>query len=115
MCILAALPSASFFVVCLVPTLTFSLIAQQQNCFFLYSFFFLYIRYLAVCVSKEASTWMQIVRVVVAGGLLRSTDDLLQATHKQPRQQAATLGPIRYGWLIKSWDHIYASLFILLT
>lgn len=39
---------------------------------------------------------MQIVRVVIAGGLLKSTEGLLQATtHKQPRQQAAALGPIR--------------------
>jgi len=39
---------------------------------------------------------VQIVRVVVAGGLLKSTEGLLQATtHKQPRQQAAALAPIR--------------------
>lgn len=47
---------------------------------------------------------MQIVRVVIAGGLLRSTDGLLQATHKQPRQQAASLGPIRQDLLdVKSY------------
>ncbi len=40
--------------------------------------------------------YAQIVRVVVAGGLLKSTEGLLQATtHKQPRQQAAALAPIR--------------------
>ena len=39
---------------------------------------------------------VQIVRVVVAGGLLKSTEGLLQATtHKQPPQQAAALAPIR--------------------
>lgn len=39
---------------------------------------------------------MQIVRVVVAGGLLKGTEGLLQATtHNQPRQQAAALAPIR--------------------
>ena len=46
--------------------------------------------------SAHISRVVQIVRVVVAGGLLKSTEGLLQATiHKQPRQQAAALAPIR--------------------
>ena len=50
------------------------------------------------CASAQFGSPMQIVRVVVAGGLLKSTEGLLQATtHKQPRQQASALAPIRSG------------------
>ncbi|DBA76745.1 TPA: hypothetical protein ACH3X2_008775 [Trebouxia sp. C0005] len=46
--------------------------------------------------DEEQTRVSKIVRVVVAGGLLKSTEGLLQATtHKQPRQQAAALAPIR--------------------
>ncbi|KAL3142785.1 hypothetical protein ABBQ38_003084 [Trebouxia sp. C0009 RCD-2024] len=46
--------------------------------------------------NEEQTRVSKIVRVVVAGGLLKSTEGLLQATtHKQPRQQAAALAPIR--------------------
>lgn len=46
--------------------------------------------------NEEQTRVSKIVRVVIAGGLLRSTEGLLQATtHKQPRQQAAALAPIR--------------------
>ena len=39
---------------------------------------------------------MQVVRLIVAGGLMHSTDSLSQATmHIKPRQQAATLAPLR--------------------
>lgn len=51
----------------------------------------------ALCGTPERTVNVQIVRVVIAGGLLRSTEGLLQATtHKQPRQQAAALAPIRF-------------------
>lgn len=46
--------------------------------------------------DEEQMRVSKIVRVVVAGGLLKSTEGLLQATtHKQPCQQAAALAPIR--------------------
>ena len=40
---------------------------------------------------------MQIVRVVIAGGILRSVEPILQATSMaKQRQQAAALAPIKW-------------------
>lgn len=56
-----------------------------------------------MCKSNSCLDATQIVRVVVAGGLLKGTEGLLQATtHNQPRQQAAALAPIRSAYSIST-------------
>ena len=63
--------------------------------------------------SAHISRVVQIVRVVIAGGLLRSTEGLLQATtHRQPRQQAAALAPIRYALSLPHCCQLVPRLFI---
>jgi hypothetical protein len=48
----------------------------------------------------EGCVALQIVRTIVAGGLLRSVEPILQATAlAKQRQQAAALAPIKYAYL----------------
>ena len=53
---------------------------------------------------------VQVVRVIIAGGLLKSTEALAQPTaHNNPRQQAAMLAPIKQVPLSASMHALLAS------
>ncbi|KAK9828305.1 hypothetical protein WJX74_008076 [Apatococcus lobatus] len=46
--------------------------------------------------AEQSSIASKVVRLIIAGGLMHSTDSLSQATtHVKPRQQAAALAPLR--------------------